>query len=212
MTRRRFSTVLASLSLLVLIATFVLWARSYARSDRLAWTGDHARHSLRSAPGHVVLGIYAGPARMPDPRGLKYERGDPNPARLELMTILLLCSDPTARTVQWERGGFAWSQRRSSRDLIVTGVAPFWSVTLASAAPSVGWLALRSLVRRRRRDKSSAGLCPICGYDLRATPDRCPECGTIAFPKPSRLPSPSAVEVEEMNETLSAATVSAEGA
>ncbi|HEY7117350.1 MAG TPA: hypothetical protein VH475_12230 [Tepidisphaeraceae bacterium] len=177
MTRRRLTTVPATLSLLVCFATCVLWARSYARSDHLVWTGDHTRRSLRSAPGHVVLGIYAGPASMQDPRGLKYERGDPTPATLELMTIFLLCSDATARFIHWEHAGFAWSQRSSSRDLIVTGVAPFWSVTLASALPALGLFSMRlgSLARRRTRD----GLCPICGYDLRATPHRCPECGTF---------------------------------
>ncbi len=55
-----------------------------------------------------------------------------------------------------------------------------WLVS-ATAASIFGWLAWRSAREAARRAR--LGLCPRCGYDLRATPGRCPECGTPATGK-----------------------------
>ena len=178
---RRLFNLAAAGALLLAIATCVFWSRSYRLSDKVTWTRDHNWSSLRSAQGHVVFHLYqadrwsGGPG---EPRGFRYIRDAAGAPTLELLGVFFLCSDASARLVHWDRGGFAWTRRSSSGSLIVTAVAPFWSVALATAMPPMGWAGLRLRSRRHARRRKSQGLCD-CGYDLRATPHRCPECGRV---------------------------------
>ncbi len=60
------------------------------------------------------------------------------------------------------------------------GVPAWFSMVLLAILPAIAGFRWRERGRRRRmRD----GLCVVCGYDLRATPERCPECGTVAAGK-----------------------------
>ncbi len=57
------------------------------------------------------------------------------------------------------------------------------NVSYLSIAAACSVLPLLWIWRRRswlRDARMRAGLCPACGYDLRATPGRCPECGTTS--------------------------------
>jgi hypothetical protein len=86
----------------------------------------------------------------------------------------------------WSNGGFGWStagvtSTRISTPILSSAAIPYWILTMLFASPVAWWVWDRCRSVRRRH----AGLCLICGYDLRATPDRCPECGTHASAKGS---------------------------
>jgi len=55
---------------------------------------------------------------------------------------------------------------------------PCWWILLVTL-PLPGLLLFRRIRACRRL---RGGLCPACGYDLQATPERCPECGAMPPP------------------------------
>jgi hypothetical protein len=53
---------------------------------------------------------------------------------------------------------------------------PYWLFAAVFGIAPLRW----TLGRANRHHRRLRGLCPACGYDLRASPGRCPECGAQA--------------------------------
>lgn len=68
----------------------------------------------------------------------------------------------------------------------------YWALTaLCGILPAfaAARVSCRTIVKQRR---IALGLCPTCGYDLRATRDRCPECGSLSATAQPRTSSSNA--------------------
>ena len=55
---------------------------------------------------------------------------------------------------------------------------PVWQLVILFSVLPLIWLK----TRLARTCRPGDGFCAVCGYDLRATPERCPECGHVTKP------------------------------
>jgi len=177
------------LSLLLMIASALLWLRSYQTCDWLTYCRTHygpygnpipQSAMLRSSYGHIVIAVgleswYAiNPVSLSVPEGFNWFRR-PTYGRWEEWN----------NHVVWRRFGFQYINSRKNwpvGPVAVRGVQfPYWSATVAFALAPL----LRFSKYLRHRNRRTSNACPTCGYDMRATPERCPECGTSAIVAPA---------------------------
>ena len=169
----------AAASAVLFVATCVLWVRSDRSMDMLAWQQGDCFAWVATEEGCLTFFAFlSGPVRSIHLGGFTY-RSDTPVSPFDPLDVLNY--DPADRDVRWGQGGFAWHSRRGivTPDFYASASVPLWCVAGLTAAPPL-WRAStwwRSRLRRRRRNRM--GLCPACGYDLRATPGRCPECGAV---------------------------------
>ncbi len=108
---------------------------------------------------------------------------------LPRLVSLATCIAATC-SVAFMASDFYWSaspQVASGEHILFGRVLPeplgrlFWvSIKPALLLLVIGTAWSAYLVAKAWRDGPETGLCPSCGYDLRASPERCPECGAAA--------------------------------
>lgn len=167
--KRRVFTILSAVSLLMFVAVCVLWVRSYWVKDNLTWVRPDKGWIVASGRGLLVVNFLwfrDVPARPRPPWRFEWERQSASswqrPAGGVVRRIGFGYDDTGPPAPGW-RGGFV----------------PHWLVAAAFAALPAAWF----IRWRRQRRGARCGLCPCCGYDLRATRDRCPECGRAVAPR-----------------------------
>src|SRR5688572_20843842 len=170
--KRQMSRLPAFLSLVLFAALVIAWLHSYRTGYEIYRLADRRGQYVDVCCGRVTW-YAAETAVTRRPAEWGYVRRDDTRAQREANEAIAANVAGRADAGGFSLLGFAYyvgPTPASPRHLTVH----LWLPTLLFAvAPT---LVLVRWVRRR----GANGLCPVCDYDLRATPDRCPECGTVA--------------------------------
>lgn len=164
----------AGVSLLLCLATTALWIRSYFATDWATWRGGTVVrldiNVIASRGDLVVNGVWLS---TPVDRMI-WRLSSQRPYDLDGQWLRWSTEKRTLLgIITWGRSSSGPASSPTSDSLTV--MVPYWLLAMITFALP-GWITAKRLLARR---KPMPGLCPVCGYDLRATPDRCPECGAI---------------------------------
>jgi hypothetical protein len=179
-----FFNALTTLSLLLLVMVLVMWTRGWRKADQAAvgfWGYRPHRGLPQYQDANALVALHwrgrwtFAVARRACVTGPGFRRNLGANGRHWVHT-----SAPADRldslAPQWgvikPTGGWA-GFRYWKGSYFEAVMLPDWALIAATASMPVGWV-IRFV---RRRGRAACGLCPSCGYDLRATPERCPECG-----------------------------------
>jgi hypothetical protein len=158
--------MLAALSALFCVATILLWRESYHLRHGIQFQQIKDAWGVDINCGRVTLfhDFYIGMAE--NVPGIVHTTGIAEPDRNDN------ASDSDITYLYWNYDGFGRLLRDGGPGCSHEYWCPAAFLVFLSAAPVLAWALIR-------RTKPGPGLCPICNYDLRATPDRCPECGAV---------------------------------
>jgi hypothetical protein len=193
--RRRISRIVAVLPLLLALALGGLWMRSYWIDESFVYRTKRASPSDPSL-SCLAIGSHSG--------GIEFEfltvtvAGIQPPFPDVVSALGLLCHsdgwhrgeantrrkhprDSDTRYLWDCLGTWAYTMRMDfnyfrvapMRKTVFFVTVPYWFVLLPLGI-LIFW---QFLCLRRNRQRMKLGLCPACGYDLRASKERCPECG-----------------------------------
>ena len=190
------------LRILLNIATalsVLLCALSLIFRVRSSWIEDYVYRELPNGPAAIFVSGHGS-------LWIGIERQWPHEGRWQWASESISAANTYNAAVatttyfsQWSFPGISclrargWISRPPAGPIVATAGTPpsilaisidWWLVIVVGALLPLARIAAWLLKNRRLSHRQRAGLCPICGYDLRATPGRCPECGSAPMQSP----------------------------